>query len=91
MDQYGRGGEEGITDRGAQLIGYSARFLAAYQKIKPEDPLEKHKLVTVVAVAAFENIGPDLAAKFVETHWQAIDQLALVIDVSKDLKDLGGL
>ncbi len=88
MDQYGRGGLEGITERGARLIANTARFLAAYQRLHPEESFQERVVMTVVAVAAFESITTDLATEFVRTHWEVIDQTALAIDVEKDLEDL---
>lgn len=60
-------------------------FLAAYQRLHPEEFLQERVVMTVVAVAAFESITTDLATEFVRTRWEAIDQTTLATDAEKDM------
>lgn len=88
MGQHGSNEDANRALREYMLVLYAARFLATYQKIKPEESSEDCKMVTLAAAAAFGNLGRDAAVEFKEKHWQRIDQLAMGFSLYKDLNDL---
>ena len=91
--------DQGLTERGAMLMTRSATWLARYRQILPGQPEEHYTLVTLLAVATFEDSSTDEdpqreanreeAIRFVQHNWQAIEQAAMFIEVNKDIEDLG--
>ena len=72
----------------SEILEKAGRMLSYCQRVQREGTKQEHFILVAGAVSIFGEMSVKEAAELVRANWDSLEEIAFVVDVLREIKDL---